>query len=285
MNTLPHRSVVADTHNDLLCSVVVRPPQRWGGYLRERWLPQLTAGGVGVQVLPVFVDDLYRPEGALRQTIRMIEAAHRIAAENADAVALCLDGAAVQQVCAEGRIALGLALESCPAVDRDLELIATLHRLGVRIASLTHFGRTSFADGSAEDDTGSRLTSLGVAAVAEFERLGIILDVSHLGRRGVDHALEISTRPVMATHSSARALRDHYRNLDDDQLTTIAKTGGVVCVNFYPGFVDATGPSDLPVVTDELLARGLPEDDVAKILGGNVVRLFGTELGRPEPVR
>ena len=345
MNTLHHRAVVADAHNDLLCSVVVRSPRRWGGYFRERWLPQLTAGGVDVQVLPVFVDDLYRPEGALRQTIRMIEAAHRIAEENADAVALCLDGAAVRQVCAEGRIALVLALESCPAVEADLELLATLHRLGVRIASLTHFGRTPFADGSAEDDTGSRLTSLGVAAVAEFERLGIILDISHLGRGGVDHVLEISTRPVMATHSSARALRDHHRNLDDDQLAAIAKTGGVMCVNFYPGFVDATapslarlidhiehiasvagidhvglgpdfvteverdttlpgadpwdaagwdgpsdlpgvtGPADLPVITEELLARGLPEDDVVKILGGNVVRLFGAELGRPEPAR
>jgi membrane dipeptidase len=181
--------------------------------------------------------------------------------------------------------------------------------------------------------------------VAEFERLGIILDISHLGRGGVDHVLEISTRPVMATHSSARALRDHHRNLDDDQLAAIAKTGGVMCVNFYPGFVDATtpslarlidhiehiasvagidhvglgpdfvteverdttlpgadpwdaagwdgpsdlpgvtGPADLPVITEELLARGLPEDDVVKILGGNVVRLFGAQLGRPEPAR
>jgi membrane dipeptidase len=342
MNSLHHQALVADTHNDLLCSVVIRPPHRWGSYFRERWLPQLTAGGVDVQVLPVFVDDLYRPEGALRQTLRMIEAAHRIAEENADAVTLRLDGQAVRETCASGRIALVLALESCPAVDADLELIASLHRLGVRIASLTHFGRSVFADGSAEDDTGSRLTSLGVAAVAEFERLGIILDISHLGRGGVDHALELSSRPVLATHSSARALRDHHRNLDDEQLAAVAKTGGVVCVNFYPGFVDATeptvarladhfehiaavagidhvglgpdfiteverditlpgadpwdatgwegpsdlpdiaGPADLPVLTDELLARGLPEDDVVKILGGNVLRLFDAELGRPQ---
>lgn len=338
MDSLHHRAVVADTHNDLLCCVVVRPPQRWGSYFREQWLPQLTAGGVDIQVLPVYVDELYRPEGALRHTMRMIEAAHRIAEENADAVALCRDGAAVQDAVATGRIALVLALESCPGIDADLELLATMHRLGVRIASLTHFGRSMFADGSAEDDTGSRLTSLGIAAVAEFERLGIILDLSHLGLGGVDHALELSTRPVLVSHSSARALRDHHRNLHDDQLAAVAKTGGVVCVNFYPGFIDATeptvarladhiehitsvagidhvglgpdfvteverditlpgsdswdaagwdgpsdlpgisGPADLPVVTGELLRRGLPENDVVKILGGNVLRLFKAEL-------
>jgi hypothetical protein len=91
-----HRdAVVVDTHNDLLCSVVLRPVNRWGSYFRERWLPQLRAGGVDVQVLPVWIDDPYRPEGALRQTLRMIEAAHRIAAENPRDVALCADAAQV----------------------------------------------------------------------------------------------------------------------------------------------------------------------------------------------
>ena len=108
-------------------------------------------GGVDLQVLPVFIDDAYRPEGALRQTLRMIEAAHRIAEGNADAVALCLDGAAIDATLASGRIALVLALEGCPAIDADVELLETMHRLGVRIASLTHFGRTALADGSGED--------------------------------------------------------------------------------------------------------------------------------------
>ena len=232
-----HRlAIVADTHNDLLCSVVVRPVHRWGGYFRERWLPQLTAGGVDVQVLPVFVDDLYRPERALRQTLRMIEAAHRIAEENADAVALCTDGAADQ-----GGLLAAAGSRSCwrwraaRAWTPTSSCSPPCTGSGVRIASLAHFGRNAFADGSAEDATGSRLTSLGVAAV---RRAGAARDhPRHLapGRTGVDHVLEISRRPVMATHSSARALRDHHRNLDDEQLAAVAKTGGVVCVNFYPG--------------------------------------------------
>jgi membrane dipeptidase len=334
-------AIVADTHNDLLMAVVARPPDRWAGFFRQQWLPQLRDGGVDVQVLPVFIDSSFRPEGALRQTLRMIEAAHRIADGNADAVALCHDGAAIDAALAADRIALVLALEGCPAIDEDVELLETMYRLGVRIASLVHFGRTALADGSGEDATGGRLTRAGVAALAEMERLGMLFDVSHLGAAGVEHVLELATRPVIATHSSARALRDHHRNLTDAQLKGIATSGGVICVNFFAGFLDEAehtverlvdhilhvaevagidhvgigpdfiaevehdlwpawcedytvegidirscvpgldGPRGLPLVTAELMQRGLDADSVGKVLGGNVVRLLRAELGRP----
>ena len=332
--------IIADTHNDLLDAIAHRPVERWVPHFRERWLPQLHAGGVNLQVLPVFIDDLFRPEGALRQTLRMIEAAHRIAEANTDTVALCLDGADIDAALDSNRIALVLALESAPGVGEDVELLETLYRLGVRIASLAHFGRTALADGSGEDATGSRLTRAGVAAFAEMERLGMIFDVSHLSAAGVEHVLEMATRPVMATHSSARALRDHHRNLTDEQLRGIAANGGVVCVNFFapflhesdfrierlidhiehiagvmglrhvglgPDFVkevleDVTppcceaqfiegvptnrfipgleGPSGLPLVTEALQQRGWPDDDIALVMGQNVLDLFRSELKR-----
>lgn len=237
MNELHRRSVVADAHNDLLCAVVARPVERWAGFFREQWLPQLQAGGVTLQTLPVFIEDGFRPEGALRQTLRMIEAAHRIADGNSDAVGLCRNGAEIDSVLADGRIALVLALEGAPGVGEDVELLETLHRLGVRVASLAHFGRGPLADGSGEDHAGSRLTRPGVAALAEMERLGMLFDVSHLGAAGVEHVLELATRPVIATHSSARALFDHHRNLSDVQLKGIADAGGVVCVNFFAPYL------------------------------------------------
>lgn len=234
---LHRRAVVADTHNDLLCSVASRRPAVWSDYFRDQWLPQLRAGGVKLQVLPVFIDDPYRPEGALRRTLRMIEAAHRLAEGNADAVSLCLDGDDVDRTIADGRIALVLALEGMPGIDEDVELLETVHRLGVRVGSMAHFGRSAFADGSCEDEAGSRLTRRGVEAVAEMERIGMMLDLSHLGAAGVDHVLEIATRPLIATHSSARALFDHHRNLTDEHLRAIAAGGGVVCVNFYAPYL------------------------------------------------
>jgi membrane dipeptidase len=115
---LHRRSVVADTHNDLLMAVSARPPSRWAGFFREQWLPQLEQGGVRLQVLPVFIDDQYRPEGALRQTLRMIECAHVIAEGNADRVRLCTDAAGIDAALDEGLIALVLALESTGAARR-----------------------------------------------------------------------------------------------------------------------------------------------------------------------
>ncbi|MFJ6534233.1 dipeptidase [Microbacterium sp. NPDC091662] len=234
---LHRRAVVADAHNDLLCSVASRPADEWSDYFRAQWLPQLHDGGVGLQVLPVFIDDVYRPEGALRRTLRMIEAAHRLAEGNADAVGLCRDGDDIDRVIGEGRIALVLALEGMPGIADDVEMLETVHRLGVRIGSVAHFGRSAFADGSGEDAAGSRLTRTGVRALAEMERIGMIFDISHLGAGGVDHVLELATRPVMATHSSARELFDHHRNLTDAQIAGVAESGGVVCVNFFAPYL------------------------------------------------
>ena len=240
---LHHDATVVDTHNDLLMLVARQPVARQSGYFRDHWLPQLTAGGVDVQVLPVFIDDDYRPEGALRQTLRMVEAAHRVADDNAAAVALCSTGADIDAALSSGRIALVLALEGCEAVGVDVPILATLFRLGVRMASFTHFGRTALADGSAEDAAGSRLTAAGVDALALMESLGMLVDVSHLSAAGTDHVLELATRPVVATHSSAHALREHHRNLTDDRLKGIAASGGVVGVNFFYGFIDPGSPT------------------------------------------
>ncbi|MGN6523571.1 MAG: dipeptidase [Actinomycetes bacterium] len=338
-----HRdAVVVDTHNDLLMLVSRRPPGGQAGYFRDHWLPQLQAGGVDVQVLPVFIDDDFRPEGAMRQTLRMIEAGHRIADGNPDAVRLCVSGADIDAALANGTIALVLALEGCEAVGTDVELLRTLSRLGIRMASFTHFGRTALADGSAEDDAGSRLTSAGIAAVALLEELGVLIDVSHLSAAGTDHVLAVASRPVVASHSSAYAVRPHHRNLTDERLKGIAASGGVVGVNFYYGFVDPDAPTierlgdhiehiasvagidhvglgpdfvkevyeqltppiastefegmsgtvtipgletpaGLPLVTEELLRRGWPEDDIRKVLGGNWLRVFRAELGVARP--
>jgi membrane dipeptidase len=108
----------------------------------------------------------------------------------------------------------------------------------VRMVSFTHFGRTSLADGSAEDATGAGLTSAGIEAVGLLEELGILIDISHLSAAGTDHVLSLATRPVVASHSSAHALRAHHRNLTDERLKGLAASGGVIGVNFFHGFID-----------------------------------------------
>ena len=117
---------------------------------------------------------------------------------------------------AEGKIALVLSFEGCEPVGRNVELLTTFWRLGLRICAFTWNRRTALADGSDQDGTGAGLTREGQAALAEFERLGVLLDVTHLSHAGVAHVLNLATRPVIASHSNARALCETQRNLSDD---------------------------------------------------------------------
>lgn len=327
----------ADTHNDLLMLVTRRPRERWGSYFRTTWLPQLHAGQIAVQVLAIYVDHKMHREAALREILRMIEAAHVIADENPDAVRLCTTGEQVRTAIRDGRIALILAIEGCGSIAPDLELVSTMHRLDVRMISLVHMGRNAFADGSDEDDAHAGLSRLGRDLIEILNDLGIIIDISHLNARGVDDVFALTTRPVIASHSAARSLRDHHRNLTDEQLRQLANRNGFISVNFMasylnehdanvrhlvdhidyirsivgtervglgadfvaevfreiapattgPGFDDfdpiATipgleGPAGMPLVADEMHARGWPESDVMSTCLDNVLNFFDHEL-------
>lgn len=229
------RPFVVDTHNDLLMAVqhFASDP----GYFGRVWLPQLRAGQVAVQVIPIFVEDSWVPESALRQTTLLVETARRMIEINQEALTLCLAPGDIEAALASDRIGAVLALEGCPAVGRDLDILRILFRLGVRVASLTHFGRNSLADGSAEEGTESRLTRLGVAAVQLMQQLGMVVDISHLSLIGTQQVLEITQGAIMASHSSCDALTQHHRNLPDQELRAIGRTGGVVGINFFPGFI------------------------------------------------
>ena len=238
-------AVVVDAHNDLPVLLLLRNrelgEQGAARYWSERWVPEARAGGVDVQVLPIYVAPEVA-EASLRSTLLQLETLEREAAQTPE-VALCRTGAEIDAALADGRIALLLALEGTPGIGADVELFSVFHRLGVRLVSFTHWSRALLAEGSADEATGSRLPAAGVRAVAELERLGILLDVSHLAAPSVDHVLDIATGVVVATHSCARALRDHHRNLSDEHLRGIAATGGVIGMNVLPTFVDAESPT------------------------------------------
>lgn len=230
---------VVDAHNDLV--LLIDHHRRHGNpnYFRDTYIPQLRAGSVGLQVAPIFVDPEYSPEGALRRSLWLTELLLEEIEKNSDAVMLCLTGDDIDAAVDAGKIAFVLGLEGCEQVGPDVALLQTFFRLGIRTAMLTHFGRTPLADGSAEDDAGSRLTAAGIQAVQLMESLGMLVDVSHLNIAGTEHVLDIATRPVIASHSSARALCDVHRNLSEEQIKAIAATGGVIGINFFPLFVDA----------------------------------------------
>lgn len=242
---------LVDTHNDLLMLVVKRPRHRWGQYFKDHWLPQLRAGGINVQILSVYVDHNLYAEAALRETFRMIEAAHIIADENRDTVRLCTTRGEIDDALRQGRIALLLTLEGCGPFAPHLELLSQAQRLGVRMVSLVHMGRNAFADASDEDASNAGLSKLGREALETIESLGMIFDVSHLNARGVAQVVDSAANPVIASHSSARALRDHHRNLTDTQIRAITGRGGVVCVNFMASFL-ATSSATVADLADHV---------------------------------
>ncbi|MXW95721.1 MAG: thermostable dipeptidase [Acidimicrobiaceae bacterium] len=209
----------------------------------DDWLPGLRAGGVVFQVLPVFTEEQFVGEAALRRTLEIVALAREIAVVHRHDVAIAERSADIAPVIASGRIALLIAIEGAEPVGSSISMFETLHRLGVRMASLTWNRRTMLADGIAESGTGGRLSSLGVEAVAEMERLGMVVDISHLSAAGVDHLAEVATRPFVASHSSCRALCDHPRNLTDDQIRLVARSGGFVAVNAFGAFVSGAAPT------------------------------------------
>jgi membrane dipeptidase len=233
LRTLP----MADCHNDLLLGVLHQRERGVQDPFGDFWLPQLRAGGVVLQVLPVYTEEQHIGEGALRRSLLVIEEARRLAEVHAADVAICETGPEIAAAVDAGRIALVLALEGAEPVGSSLAVLDTFFRLGVRMASLTWNRRTMLADGIGEQDTGGRLTGLGVEAVQEMGRLGLVLDVSHLSATGFWHVDEVATRPFVASHSSCRALQDHPRNLDDDQIRAVAASGGFVALNGFGPFL------------------------------------------------
>lgn len=234
---LTRRIGMADLHSDLPLGLVRRRFDGVEGALRDEWLPKLQAGGVSVVNCAVYVDSIFLPEGALRRAVQIVDALLEEIALCPDEFALALTTADVVRITGEGKIAALLSFEGAEPLGMDLSGLRLFHRLGLRMLSFAWMRRTAFGDGTWENDSRGGLTRLGRAAVEEMDRLGIIVDVSHASDRTTWDVLETATKPVIASHSNARALHDHPRNLTDETIRAIAESDGLVGVVAVAGFV------------------------------------------------
>lgn len=234
----------ADSHNDLLLGVMHQRERGQADPFGEFWLPQLRTGGIVLQVLPIYTEEQFIGEGALRRTIRIIETAYEMAELNSADVAIVTTATELREAIDSGRIALILAFEGMEPIGSHVDVIDTFFRLGVRLAGLTWNRRTMFADGVGERDTGGGLTTLGFEAVKRMEDVGMILDVSHLADAGFADVARAAARPFVASHSSCRDVYVHPRNLTDEQLRTIAAAGGFVAMNATYYFTGDDGTID-----------------------------------------
>ena len=201
-------------------------------------LPRLREGGVRLQVFALYTEPEYKPERALARVLTLWDALRGALGEAGDDVRLCRTPADLDAVPSGGLGAI-LSVEGGEAIGTSLPLLRALFALGVRAMGLTWNQRNAIADGAGESRAQGGLTEFGREVVREMNRLGMVVDVSHLCERSFWDVLETSGQPVIASHSNARALCDHVRNLRDEQIRALARADGVMGMNFFANFLDA----------------------------------------------
>jgi membrane dipeptidase len=232
------KPVIADAHVDLLLELSYREHLLGEEEVfAHTWLPVLEAGGVGLQVCPVYVDVAVQPEGALREALRQVASFHRALDENPARVAQIRTASDLDAVESGERIGLMLSLEGVEEFGVELWPADVFHELGVRMAGLTWNRRNAFADGAAEEQGG--LSRLGRELVRRLVGLGVVLDVAHASRGTLTDVLrEADGAPVLCSHGGCRGVHDTPRNLDDDQLRALAAAGGVFGLMLHPIAID-----------------------------------------------
>jgi membrane dipeptidase len=225
-----------DLHGDILLDVLERRRNGERKVLEAHHLPSLRTGRVRVQILPIYIWSEYLPEGALRQAMLMVDALYQEVAESPEHFALVHTRTDLEQALRDDKIALILSFEGADPLGRNVELIRTFNRLGLRVVSLTWNRANLYAQGLAED-TQSGVTSLGTELLSLMDEVGIVLDLTHLSPSSFWSALSKFKGPVMASHSNAFGVCSHPRNLADDQIRAVAERGGLIGLNLVPRFV------------------------------------------------
>ena len=282
-------------------------------------LPRLREGGVDCQVFAISSARDRTPPYALRTALDMIDVFYRECERNLDAVQPVYSYDDILGAAEAGRVAAMLSIEGADVIEGRISMLSVFHRLGVRMVGLVHSLRNLLADGVGDARTGGGLSALGVQAIEELDRLGMIIDVSHINDRGFWDVVDIAKGPIIASHSNSRAVCSHPRNMTDDRIKALAERGGVLGMNFAPSFVHPTNPcvstlvdhidhiidlvgpdhvglgSDfdgipstpvgledvtrMPNITEELIERGYGKEDLKKILGLNHLRVIKKIIG------
>ncbi len=201
-------------------------------------IPRLRAGGVGAQFWSVYipVDDAGGRPGDARVVIEQIDLAHRLI-DTYDDLELALTAADIERIHAQGRIASLLGMEGGHSIENSLAVLRATYDLGARYMTITHSSNIPWADSATDDRVIGGLTEFGREVIREMNRLGMIIDLSHVSAEVMNEVLDISAAPVIFSHSSARAVSNHARNVPDDVLRRLRETDGVVMVTFVPSYV------------------------------------------------
>jgi len=201
-------------------------------------IPRLKKGNVGVQFWSAWVPGDTRKKGtSIRETLTQIDAIYHLVESYPETFALCQSVAEIEAARKAGKIASLIGLEGGYSIDNSLAVLRSYRKLGAVYMTLTHGETLDWADSATDKPKHNGLTPFGEEVVREMNRLGMMVDISHVSPAVMKQAIRVSKAPVIASHSSSFTIADHPRNVPDDVLKMVRENGGVVMVNFYSGFV------------------------------------------------
>lgn len=268
---LLRRTPLLDGHNDLAWKIRERfrldPGRLDQGpveALTHTDLPRMRRGGVGAQFWSVYVPSTLAGDAAVSSTLEQIDVVYRLIRHYPDALELALTSDDVERIFASGKIASLLGAEGGHSIACSMGVLRMLYRLGVRYMTLTHNDNVPWADSATDVPVNGGLSAFGREVVHEMQRLGMLVDLSHVSADTARDALGAAEAPVIFSHSSAWTLCDHPRNVPDDVLGRLAGNGGVCMVTFVPSFVSSDCREwDLGLAA-EIRRLGLDENDPTK---------------------
>jgi membrane dipeptidase len=263
---------VIDGHNDLLWAL-----RDLVGYDLDRYdvgqpqtrthtdLPRLRAGGVGAQFWSVYVPT-QEGERAVTSTLEQIDAAYALVARYPDQLALATTADEVELAWDGDRIACLMGAEGGHQIAGSLAVLRLYHRLGVRYLTLTHNDNVAWADSATDEQVLGGLSDEGRRVVEDMNRIGMMVDLSHVSHDTMRDALDTTTAPVIFSHSSAYAVCDHPRNVPDDVLARLADNGGTCLVTFVPRFVNQSVRDWSRLAEERAVAQGVDPRDITALL-------------------
>ncbi|MCZ6559903.1 MAG: dipeptidase [Gammaproteobacteria bacterium] len=232
-------ALVIDTHSDFLyradldgSALTDEPP------LAQTTMGKLEQGGVDAQFFSVWIPPEFRDYGYARKTLELIDDFYRQIGQTPERIEMATTVADIKRIAASGKVAALMGIEGGHSIENRLELLRNYYRLGVRYMTLTWSNNTDWADSSGDVVRSGGLTDFGVSVVEEMNRIGMMIDISHVADTTFYDVMRATSAPVIASHSSVRAFSDHKRNMSDQMIVALAENGGVIQINFFPMFID-----------------------------------------------
>jgi len=242
-------------------------------------IPRLHEGGIHAPFFALWVPVYFPGSEAVRRTLDLRDAMQSLFDTHKNKIELATTAADIKRIVKSHKIAAFLTIEGGHTIDDDLRVLRMYYQLGIRSMTLTHSRNNNWADSGTDTPAHNGLTDFGKEVVREMNRLGMLVDLSHVADKTFYDALAVTTKPVIVSHSSMRAISDVPRNVTDEMLWALAKNGGVIGINFGEGFVNPQDAealnSDIKTETAALQLTGRALDDYA---AEDVRKLFGTRV-------